>query len=305
MENSFKSLIESSKSVLILLPSRPYLDQVAAGLSLYLGLRGKKEVQIACPTPMTVEFNRLIGVNKIAAELGNKNLVIRFSDYKANDIERVSYDIEDGQFRLSVIPKPGVAAPQKEQVNLSYSGISSDLVILVGGANETHFPAAASKDLVGTKLVHIGVRDLVSETLKVISFARPASSVSEIICQLMEESDLTIDADVATNLIIGIEDASGEFSSPEVTAETFELVAKLLRAGGQRILATQLPTAQNYPVGAIPGQLPTASTQGVQNYMADPVQSNQPEPFPTDNPNPDEAPDEWLKPKVYKGTSVG
>ena len=116
MENSFKSVIDASKSILILLPTKPYFDQVAGGLGLYLSLRQSKDVLVFSPTPMTVEFNRLIGVNKVTAEMGNKNLIIRFTDYKANDIERVSYDIEDGQFRLTVIPRQRITPPTKDRI---------------------------------------------------------------------------------------------------------------------------------------------------------------------------------------------
>ncbi len=156
MNDSFSSVIDSAKSVLILLPSKPYFDQVAAGLGLYLALKGKKDTSIAASTPMIVEFNRLVGVNKITEEIGNKNLTIKVTDYQATDIERVSYDIENGEFKLTIIPKPGVSSPKKEQLVANYSGVSADIVILMGGANESHFPQLASKDLLGAKLVHVG-----------------------------------------------------------------------------------------------------------------------------------------------------
>jgi hypothetical protein len=194
MENTFKSSVDSANSILILLPTNPDFDQVASGLSLYLSLVGGKNIQIAASSPVTVEFNRLIAVNKIATELGNKNLVISFYDYKAEDIERVSYDIENGQFRLTVIPKPGVAAPPKEQIKLSYAGVSSDLIILVGGSSDKHFPATFSKDLVGAKLIHIGNRSLESDPSKgIISYAVPAPSLSEVVFSLINGSNLTID----------------------------------------------------------------------------------------------------------------
>src|SRR3989344_3505219 len=160
MDNSFKNVVEGSKSVLVMLPTNPLFDQVASALGLYLSLRDKKDVQIYSPSPMTVEFNRLVGVNKITQEMGNKNLIIRFVDYKASDIERVSYDIEDGQFRLTVIPKQKINPPQKEQVDLAYTGISADTVIMIGGANESHFPALSSNELNTANIVHIGIRDI-------------------------------------------------------------------------------------------------------------------------------------------------
>src|SRR3989344_5671294 len=220
MENSFKTVIDNSKSVLILLPTRPYFDQVASALSIFLAFREEKDISVYSPTPMTVEFNRLIGVNKISQELGNKNLVIRFTDYRATDIERVSYDIENSQFRLTVIPKQKSTPPTKDQIDLSYSGVSSDTVIIIGGANESHFPALSTKDLTGANIVHIGTRDIsLASNKSYVSFSRPASSVSEIAADLIKESGKTMDADIATNLIMGIEESTSNLSDPVVTAD--------------------------------------------------------------------------------------
>ena len=113
---------------------------------------------------MMVGFNRIIGVNKITSELGNKNLTIKFKGYDAGNIEKVSYDINNGEFKLTVVPKAGFTSPDKEQMDLSFSGISADLVILVGGANDSHFPILESDELASAKVVHIGNR---------VSFLKP------------------------------------------------------------------------------------------------------------------------------------
>lgn len=283
MENSFKNLIDSAKSVLILLPVNPNLDQVAGALSLYLGLRDKKDVTVSCPSPMVVEFNRLVGIDKISSDLGNKNLTLKFNDYQASDIERVSYDIENGQFKLTVIPKPGVASPKKEQVEISYSGVSGDTIILVGGESQESFPALASKDTLNAKLLHIGTKALPSTEKSVLSFARPGSSISEIVYPLINEVGANLDSDVATNLLAGIEDGGKGFSGDQVTAETFETVAHLLRAGGKRPVKI---TPEEFP-----GGMPLSSFMQVEPGGEQPQQ---------DQP----APNDWLEPKVFKGTSV-
>jgi len=302
MENSFKSVIEGSKSTLILLPTKPRFDQVAAALSLYLSLRESRDVQIFSPTPMTVEFNRLIAVNKINQEIGNKNLVIRFVDYRASDIERVSYDIENGQFRLTVIPKQKINPPGKDQIELSYSGISADTVIIIGGSSESHFPAISSKDLVGANIVHIGNKDIaLSSGKSYISFSKPAFSVSEIVFSLIADSGFSIDTDIATNLLMGIEDSSDSFSSSEVTADTFVVVAELMRLGGKR--QPSLPRQTDLPPGTIPGQLRSqhAKIQPTKQVRKKPqinfqkssqLKTGEPEGSP---------PQDWLKPKIYKG----
>jgi hypothetical protein len=338
MEDSFKSLVEKSKSILILLPTKPYFDQVAAGLSLFLSLRDVKQVHISSVEPMLVEHNKLVGVNKITQDLGSKNLVVRFTDYKANDIERVSYDIEDGQFRLTVIPKQNVKPPEKDQVNLSYSGVAADTVILIGGANESHFPAISSKDLAVTNLIHIGTRDITLTSKKsFISFAKPASSVSEVVFSLIKEAGYSIDEDISTNLIMGIEKGSNDFAGPEVGPGTFAAVSELMKSGGRR--TSQVPQPATFPAGAVPKVAPTPGIpagqaqqppfgggmqQGQQPRV--PMQPGQAQPqvqmqpqvnkFQGQQAQPrgasvaksasnNQPPEAWLKqPKVYKGTSI-
>ncbi|MCH7640615.1 hypothetical protein IID22_00230 [Patescibacteria group bacterium] len=298
MENSLKSIIDQSSSILILLPERPYFDQVAAGLGLYLALRDKKEVSITNPSPITVEFNRLVGVDKITQELGNKNLVIKFGGYKASDIERVSYDIEDGEFRLTVIPKPGLSTPKKDQAVLSYSGVSADTIVMVGGVNESHFPALSSNSLAGAKLVHIGTRALtLSGGRNVIFLSRPASSISELVASLIKESGMGLDADIATNLLMGIEEGTNKFSGSDVNAETFQVVSELMRSGGQRgAQRTQRKAA--YPPGAIPGQLPRQPVRQTPQVRQQPSGTQ-----PVMDKKKD-TPKDWLEPKIYKGTSM-
>jgi len=324
MEGSLKSLTNEAKSVLILLPENPNFDEAAAGLSLYLSLRSEKGVQISCPSPMVVEFNRLIGVNKITQELGNKNLLIEFSDYKATDVERVSWDIIDGKFRLTVIPKPEMPAPGKDQVEIKYSGISADLILLIGGLNESQFPALSSKDVAGAKVVHIGVRELASSTKDFVSLSRPSSSVSEVVSYLIAENAYPMDADMATNLLSGIEEATGNYSSENVGPSTLEIAAQLMRAGGKRSAGKSQVSPQQYPVGAIPGQVikPQPQTQQVQDqtiHTIQPQQQVKPVDLSAGTSQPsqtladsgrngdqdiEEPPTDWLKPKIYKGTSV-
>ena len=278
MDKSFSSLINESESILVILPQNPSFDEVAAGLSLFLSIRDRKETSIYCSSPMLVEFNRLVGVNKITQELGNKNLVMRFEDYPAKSIERVSYDIEKEQFRLTIIPKAGAASPKKNQVNLSHSGVVANTVFLISGKSQNDFPALSSKDLRRSRLVHIGTRQLnTGDATSVSSFARPASCVSEAVASLIKENNLSLDNDTATNLLAGIEKASRQYSSSEVTAETFELVAYLMKKGGRRT-----PSDAQFKK-PFPGKIKKETIE---------------------KEKPKETPRSWLEPKIYKGTDI-
>jgi hypothetical protein len=324
MENSFRSIIESAGSIVIFLPTTSYLDQVASALSLFLALKDSKTVQIVSASPITVLLNRLIGVDKISDETGNKNLVIGFSDYDANGIEKVSYDIVENQFKLTVIPKSGVNPPKENQVKVAYEGISADTVILFGGATDAHFPQLATKGLESAKMYHIGTRPLTVDPSKVIyTFAQPMASVAELTFFLLNEAQLPINADVATNLLMGIEDATQNYKSQTVTAETFEITASLIRMGGRR-LSGEPVVKTKYPVGSIPQTVKPApvvedkaGSQAVsQTDYADFSQKQQDQPKEatpvtttediTEDVSEDilNPPDDWLQPKVYRGTSL-
>jgi len=274
MEDSFKSLIASAKSILILLPEKPNFDQVASGLSLFLALGQEqgKEVNVFCSTQMVVEFNRLVGVNKIKNELGNKNLGISFSNYNPQGIEKVSWDIDNGEFKLTIVPKPNVIPPTEDQVHVSYAGVATDLVILVGGTNDDSFPALKTGELVNAKLVHVGISELRLTGKTVSSLATAGSCVSEVVSNLIKKSGYEINADIATDLLMGIEEGTGGFAGSGVSADTFGMIADLMRAGGKRLSQGQVE-AKDYPVGAIPG----AAGQ---------------------------VPSSWTEPKIFKGTSV-
>lgn len=309
MDNSLLSLIDSAASIIVALPTKPYFDQVAAALSLYLSIHDRKEVSIYCPTPMMVGFSRLIGVDKISQEMGKKNLTIKFVNYDATNIDKVGYDIDGGEFKLTVTPKIGFVSPTKEQITMDYSGASSDLIILVGGANESHFPILGNSDLANSKIAHVGTRALEANR-EVLSFAKPGSTTSELVASLIKGNGLAIDPDVATNLVMGIEDGSEHFGSSEVTPETFEVFAYLLRNGGQRMPRVKLSPA-SFPAGSIPTKpfnAPVTPTVPAIKPVT-PVSQVETQPekpsgemgVETPEINP---PDDWLQPKIFKGTNV-
>lgn len=276
METTFKSVVEKATSILVLLPKDPHLDQVASGLSLYLALKDKKNVTVTCPTPMIVEFNRLVGVNKITSESENKNLEITFNDYKADDVERVSWDIEGSNFKLIVIPNPGVLAPKKEQIQLSYSGFSADTIVLVGGGRKEDYPMLLKKDTQALNLVHIGNR--IPEIPGILSFAKPASSLAELVYYLIKEAEISVNEDIASNLLAGIEFGSNHFRAEGVTADTFSAFADLMKLGGKRFI-----------------QAPQQPKGFQKNVPQQPQVQGQQKP---------DAPKDWLEPKIYKGTTI-
>jgi hypothetical protein len=257
---------------------------------------------------------------------GNKNLVINFSNYSADGIDRVSYDVVDNQCKLTVIPKSGINPPKEEQVKVSYEGVVADTVILFGGTTDLDFPQLETKGLESARMYHIGTRPLTVDPSRIIyTFAQPLASVSELTFFLMNEAQLSINSDVATDLLMGIEDATQNYKSLAVTAETFEVTAALIRLGGRR-LAGEGVDKTKFPAGSIPvastkptideGQMSTMSVSP--SDFADFSQKKEehkkesvPAPVVPEQEQAEESsetplnpPDDWLQPKVYRGTSL-
>lgn len=308
MDNSFKTLIDSAQEVLILLPNKPFMDQVAGGLSLYLSLSAQnKNVAISCPAQMVAEYSRLVGVDKVTSELGSKNLVIKFKNYLADDIDKVRADVENGEFTLTALPKAGKKSPTKEQLEISFSGTAGDLVVLIGGANDSHFPALQKEEFKSAKVIHIGTRllEVLNSDLEILSFARPASSTSELIANLINESSYPIDEDIATNLLAGIEEQSKNFQSSEVTADTFLVFAELLKLGGRRM--QKVIPATRFPQGSIPTrpfnqvQPMTQPTEVVEQPQ---ITDRQMTPEEAEKELEQEIPASWSEPKIFTGTSL-
>jgi hypothetical protein len=104
---------------------------------------------------------------------------------------------------------------------------------------------------------------------------------------------------------MGIEDGSANFTSSEVTPETFETFAYLLRSGGAR-----MPKVKLSPIGFPPGAIPTKPFRApdIQQPVT-PMSQIETQPEAVVPESGDESPDinppsDWLQPKIYKGTSV-
>ncbi len=304
MNGSLNSVLERSTSVVVALPQNPTFDNVAAGLTLYLVLKDQKQTSIYCPNPMLVEFNRLVGVDRIKQEIGNRNLIIKFKNYQATDIEKVSYDIENGEFKLSVIPKENVLPPSQEQLEISLAGVHADTTIVVGGNSIADFPIVAG-DLKDSQIVHVGNKAIAGGVTEILSLARSASCVSESVWKVINEAGMTIDGDTASNLLFGIEEATANFASHATNADTFQTVAELLRAGGRRkpIIEEELPLSNVPSQQLTPFFSQKKQDLALSQVEMPPQQAGKPltQESTTQSSTP---PTEWFGPKIYKGTSL-
>jgi len=334
--NQARNLLENAKSVLIVVGDNPTIDSIAASLALYLTLSSvSKQAVVVCPTSMTVEFNQLVGVDKIQNNVSGgsgRNLVISFP-YQEGSIEKVSYNIENDTFNLVIEPREGYPQITPENMQYSNSGGTTDLVITINASRLSDLGRIYqdNQNLFRDKpLVNIDSGSINSRYGKVNLIDPSVSCTSELIVSLLSQLGFTIDVDTATNLIAGISAGSQNFSSPTTSASTFEAAAICLKSGARK--STQTPTSFEYEdqpyqaMGPQPVTIPFPKSQKTsfsrpqaraltnnagqhQPFMGKP-QSGKPKPTPPVQQPPTresthpETPPDWLKPKIYKGSTL-
>lgn len=313
MDAEFSQLLTSARSVTLLLPQNPRLDWVAAAVSLASSLeKSGKSTSVICPTPMTVEFSRLVGIDKIRDQLGDKNLLIRFPGYDASRIFTVTYDTPNNQFELAVVTKEGAQPPSRDQIEVSYKGLSSDLVVGIAVTDRSQLGKLNSEEVFAVgKLAFLGNIATPSLFPQDQSFGQPGiPSICEIVVKFLSGHNLPLDQDIANNLLLGIESATNSFSSDTVTASTFEAAAVCLHQGATR----QYRDLKNFRQSPgtwhqnrnRPPQTPSApqpSQPSQPQFSSPPVTPTQPPVETHPQPSPTPSP-EWLEPKIYTGRTV-
>lgn len=288
-----KELIDGAKSILVVTHENPSADSVGSTLAAYLGLIGLgKIVTVACPSAMTVALSSFVGVNKFVSELGKKNFVISL-DYVDGSIEKVSYNIEGDKFHLVIEPRPNHEFDEKK-VHYSNQGTAADLIIAIdtidlGGLKNLY---ETEKDLFASKSIINIDRHAANTNFGTVNVVDPAaSSISEIVAQILSGIGVKLTIDIANNLINAIYESTSNFTSPTISAAAFDVAAVCSRAGAKKFVVSTL-IGEEVQGGESVGE--------PQSFGVHPMVVPQAMPSVI----PPKAPEDWLKPKIFKSTSI-
>lgn len=265
-----KNLVEKAKDILIVTHGSPTYDSLGSAFSLYLGLRSiGKRVVIGCPTAMTVEFSSFVGADKLQQAFVKKNFVISL-DYEDGSIDKVTYNIDGNKFNLIIEPRVGFPGFSQDHVSYSHQGTPVDLIMTVdtihlGGLGDLY---EKEKELYATHpIINIDSHEK-NTRYGAVNIISSAGTTAEAVAAVLSELGVTLTEDIATNILHAIYKTTNSFQT-QVTARTFEVAAQCVKAGGKQIIPQQ----------------------------------HQPEevvaPPKTQSP-----PEDWLKPKIYKSSSL-
>jgi nanoRNase/pAp phosphatase (c-di-AMP/oligoRNAs hydrolase) len=294
-----KTVLDKASEILVLLPQNPGPDSIASALSLYLSLElAGKQALIACSTPLDFENYPLKQADRITQKVGNKNLVVSLKIEHRDSVDKVSYNLDELNkvFNLIVTPKKNAQPLTADAVSFSLAGARADLIIIVGASGFDDLGSLyAAEPSLFTETPTVAINRLQPRPFASYHLDNPeASSLAEYMVNILESLNLSHNPDTATNLLAAIDVVTDKLLLPTVGPTTFETVAKLIRAGGSRIMLS--PSQANESQVKAPAVSQTTPVS--KSEAPTPIQV-------TDSHNqqdgePEQIPQEWLEPKIYQ-----
>jgi hypothetical protein len=336
-----QDIINKGTTGSILLPQNPSVDAVAAGTALYLGLtKLGKNMTIASSALVNSDIHGSDKISDSIVN-GGDNLVISFPyqdgsidkvDYFIkDDIFNLVITPRAGFPRLD---------PSKVNYTYSGGTADFFIIVDTPNLNSLgQIYKDNQKDISGKPIINID-RHLVNDFFgKVNIVDKAASSTSQLALRILRELQIDIDKDIATNLYNGLMTATNNFTSYSVNADTFETAADLLKLGAvkkqvrpapqQTVGGNRPPMNQSQPQQPRQPQQHQPPMQKTTQQSFNQPQAPRPEPVPQLQPQPqnttqpvayeepevitetpdraidtqnaDQAPQDWLKPKIFRG----
>lgn len=307
-----REIFEKEGSYVIVVGQTYTLDEMGASLALYLTLTSRgRNVSIISQKQPLVEVSNLVGIDKVRPNYESKtgDLVVSFP-YQEDEIGKVSYTLEGGFLNIIVKPKDQALSFGEKNVLFKRAGDVPQVLITVGVKRLSDLSAMFSieglKDTTIVNIDRIGNNEGFGE---VVIMGEGASSVSEQVANILLTLGYPMDPDISQNLMSGLIFATVNFQSPRTSSLAFEMAGILLRNGAVRQAprVEQLSRPQPLRVPAMPGRQPlvaplaAAQSNRVPNQVV-PAAPQAIKEFPREQKK-DEAPPDWLAPKIFKGST--
>ncbi|MBI4136638.1 hypothetical protein HY469_01095 [Candidatus Roizmanbacteria bacterium] len=294
-----RSLLQNSQSVLIALAQANDEDVVAAGLALYMTLtKMRKQVAIVSAQKVKVELSHLFSIDKISDKLTGGNTLVISLPYQEGSIEKVSYHIENNKFNLVIEPRGEKLDFDPNQVEYNYGRGEYDLVFVLGANGLSSLGEIYShhKNIFSQKpLINI------DKSTNNGRFGRinvvENQPVSQSIAQLVKDLRLPLDQDAASNLYTGIISKYGSVTIDAVDPQALDVLSFLGRLKAQKLSNKSVSQRTDEPVRT---EITVQSSDKQSPKEHDITEANG-----FDTAQEDQAPEDWLKPKIFTTTKQG
>lgn len=332
--NEIQKYLQAAQNILVALPANLQFDQLASGLSLSLALeQAGKNVAVVTDGIVKVGHTNLFGVGQVQnglPQLSGGNLTIVLGGVVDPNtklpptLQELKYFPEGSDLHLVFYPLPGQRF-EPTHITPAYDQVGYDLIFSLGALslNDLGKVYASNQQLfASSKIINLDNQASNSQFGLFNLVDQLSPSLSEIVYQLIVGGRLPVNADIFSNILTGIYAATSNLQAANVSADTFEIVAQAIKAGGHRpspgLTSTVVPlpsgmgpasSAQPALYQAATGSASVFNSLFNQSAPVQPVQTvaqSSPEEVPAlEQATSSEPEEDWLTPKIYRGTSLG
>lgn len=240
-----KTRLPSANRILIVLPQNLNTDNLAAGLALYLSLKsaGKKVDVVSTGTP-TVAQSNLYGIGEIKNDVSKSsggNFIISLDGVvdstgtmqQVPALEKLDWYPEGSKLNLVFHVVPGQSfVPTNITSRHEEAGYDLTFVFGCQSLNELgNLFISNSAYFAQSQVVNVDNNPLNSYFGFANVIDPQASSLSEIIAHVLPSLTLSMDLDIASNIIAGIYFATNNLTQ-KVNPDTFLAVSQAVQVGG-------------------------------------------------------------------------
>ena len=235
----FKSYVEKSLEVLILIPENPSGDAVGAAWGLYFFLE-KKNIKpaIAFSNGLSLKYSFLPKPEKILSEIsGARKFVLSF-DTMRNKIVDLKTEIAENKYTIYLTPEKGVLDPR--DFSFILAKFQYDLIVTIDCADLEKLGKLyeSNTDLFfEVPIVNVDHRSDNENFGQINLVDVTASSSSEILYDALQQIDQnSLDKNIADCLLTGIISATDSFQKKNTTPKALAKAAELMEKGADQQL---------------------------------------------------------------------
>lgn len=323
-----KNKLDSASSVLVVLPKEVNVDLLAAALALYLSLKQSgKSAAVVSESELKVSQAALFGIGDIKGQLpesNSGNFVIKLDGVveggKVPALEKLDWFPSGSDLNLVFHVQPG---KKFEPINIShhYDKTSFQLIFFVGAPTLADFGGIYTNNigvLGGATKVSIDNSQNNNLFSNVNIIDSNTASISEMVSQILQSLGLPQDADIASNIVTGIYDATQNLTA-NVSGDTFIAVGQAMQMGA-KVPFVRAPlnqggfdirkfTSQPTDNGQQTAKDQRPKTQDRDEQPAERAKSQYEVPAGEQathgNPEGTNPAPDWLTPKVFGGKNLG
>lgn len=248
--SQFISFLKDKKTLLFVFEKKQVDLDFLAFLTSFSLLNEKNDVNISLLSNYLPgsEYKVLAGFENISSKLPKENLVLSF-DYDQKQVDKITYQIneEENKFLLTIKPQTKVQPLDFRKINFSYSGRGADGIVFcdidninsLGKIYHNYKIELSRKENVFYLNSKIKKQNKTNNLLNLENL-----TWSEFLAQLIIKMEYKFDQKIANNLIKGIDFKTKKMTTVD-RSETFEVMAWLIKKGGERKIISDNQLRQN------------------------------------------------------------